>query len=220
MVVSHASYLINLGSTTHEVQKKSFIALVDEIKRCHQLQVPFLVLHPGTAEPENREQTLQETGGYINQALEETNDCSTTVLVETMAGQGKSVGGSFEDLAKIINQVTNKKRIGICFDTCHVFAAGYDITTPQGYENVLQEFDSIVGLKHLKIIHMNDSKKSLGSHIDRHENIGDGAIKLQAFSVIMNDQRLKSIPKILETPKLNGFENDKKNIAILRKTIQ
>jgi len=216
IVVSHASYLINLGSVTPGVQEKSLIALVDEIRRCHQLQIPFLVLHPGTAEPENKDETLQKTGDYIDQALRETSDCSTTVLIETMAGQGKSVGSSFEELAKIIKQVKNAERIGICFDTCHIFAAGYDVTTPQGYTDVIQKFDSIVGLRHLKIIHINDSKRELNSRVDRHENIGEGAMGLQAFSMIMNDQKLKDVPKILETPKGDDLENDRKNIGMLQ----
>ena len=220
IVVAHASYLINLGSATHEVQKKSYTALVDEIKRCQQLEIPYLVLHPGTAEAESKEATLKQTGDYINQALEEISDCSTTVLIETMAGQGKSVGSSFEELATMLHQITHKKRIGICFDTCHTFAAGYDFTTPQSYAATFKHFDSTIGLQYLKMFHMNDSKKELNSHVDRHENIGEGAIKLEAFSLIMNDHRFASIPKIAETPKGDDLENDKKNVNTLIKLIK
>lgn len=216
IVVAHASYLINLGSATPDVQQKSFAALVDEIKRCQQLQIPFLVLHPGTAEPDARQATLEKTGQYINQALQATSDCATTVLVETMAGQGKSIGSSFEELATILDQVTDKKRIGVCFDTCHTFAAGYDFTTPETYRATFKKFDDTVGLKYLKMFHVNDSKKEMGAHVDRHENIGQGAINLHAFAMIMNDPRFKSTPKLLETPVTDvAIDDYKKNIKTL-----
>ncbi len=215
VVVAHASYLINLGSATPDVQKKSFAALVDEIKRCDKLQIPYLVLHPGTAEAGTIEATLQSTGNYINQALEATSNCSTTVLIETMAGQGKSIGSSFEELAAILAAINDKKRIGVCFDTCHAFAAGYDFTTPESYKETFKKFDATIGLKYIKICHLNDSKKEIGLHVDRHENIGQGAIKLPAFEMIMNDARFENVPKILETPKSDDLENDKKNLATL-----
>ncbi|MBP6869302.1 deoxyribonuclease IV [Candidatus Babeliales bacterium] len=215
IVVAHASYLINLGSATIETQQKSFIALVDEIKRCQLLQIPFLVLHPGTAEQNNKELTLKFVGNQIDKALKETSDCNVTVLVETMAGQGKSIGSSFEELSTILDSVTIKKRIGVCFDTCHAFAAGYDFTTAQGYKNVFESFDKTIGLHFLKAFHMNDSKKELNSHVDRHESIGEGLINLEAFSMIMNDVRFMNIPKILETPKIDELENDKKNLKAL-----
>lgn len=216
IVVAHASYLINLGSATPDVQKKSFTALVDEIKRCNKLQIPFLVLHPGTAEPGNIDETLQKTGDYINQALQTTSDCTTSVLIETMAGQGKSIGSTFEQLAAMINRVEDKKRIGVCFDTCHTFVAGYDFTTPEHYATVFEKFDTIIGLNYLKCFHINDSKKEIGSHVDRHEDIGKGAIGLNAFEHIMNDQRFTHIPKILETPVVTDDITDHaRNIATL-----
>ena len=216
IVVAHASYLINLGSVTPDVQKKSFTALVDEIKRCQKLQIPFLVLHPGTAEPDTREQTIKETGTLINQALQATSDCTTTVLIETMAGQGKSIGSSFEELATMLDQVSDKKRIGICFDTCHAFAAGYDFRTQEDYDAMFKKFDNTIGLQYLRIFHLNDSKKEIASHVDRHEDIGKGAINLQAFAMILNDPRLKNVPKILETP-VTGIAVDdyKRNLNIL-----
>jgi deoxyribonuclease IV len=221
IVVAHASYLINLGSATPDVQKKSFIALVDEITRCHQLQIPYLVLHPGTAELHLKEETLKQTGNYINQALQETSLFKVTVLLETMAGQGKSIGSSFEELAAMLYQITDKKRVGVCFDTCHAFAAGYDFTTPEGFSETFKEFDRIIGLDYLKIFHVNDSKKEIGSHVDRHENIGEGAIKLAAFSMIMNDPRFQNIPKILETPVITtAVEDHKKNLKILLRLVQ
>ena len=219
VVVAHASYLINLGSATPDVQNKSLAALIDEIKRCQILQIPYLVLHPGTAEEGYHEQTLHQTGNFINQALQATQDCTTTVLIETMAGQGKSIGKSFQELASIIAQIDDKKRIGVCFDTCHTFVAGYDFTTPTSYDAMWKQFDSIIGLRYLKMFHMNDSKKELGSHVDRHENIGQGAISIDAFAMIMNDMRFTKIPKILETPKGDDLELDKKNMATLLKLI-
>jgi len=216
IVAAHASYLINLGSATPDVQKKSFTALVNEIKRCQKLQIPFLVLHPGTAEQKNRELTIQETGKLINQALQATSDCTTTVLVETMAGQGKSIGSSFEELAMILDQVSDKKRIGICFDTCHAFAAGYDFRTQETYDETFTKFDDMIGLQYLKIFHLNDSKKEIASHVDRHEDIGKGAINLQAFAMIINDPRFVNIPKILETPVAGiAIDDYKKNIETL-----
>ena len=221
IVIAHASYLINLGSATPEVQKKSYQALVDEIIRCHQLSIPYLVLHPGTASINEKEKTAQFIGTQINKALKQTTDCNVTVLVETMAGQGSSVGSSFEELASILHYVNDKHRIGVCFDTCHAFAAGYDFTTPQGYESVFKSFDSLIGLNYLKMFHMNDSKKELNCKVDRHENIGQGKIPLQAFSMIMNDPRFSKIPKILETPKSESaeLENDRKNLAMLLKCL-
>ncbi len=216
VVVAHAAYLINLGSATPGVQEKSFKALVDEIKRCQQLQIPYLVLHPGTAEATSRETSIKETGNLINKALEQTPDCTTTVLVETMAGQGKSIGSTFEELATILDQVTHKKRIGVCFDTCHTFAAGYDFTTQEGYNSLFKKFDDLVGLEYIKIFHVNDSKKEIGSHVDRHEDIGNGAIKLPAFEMIMNDSRFAKVPKILETPVTGDSVTDyKRNLETL-----
>lgn len=219
-VVSHASYLINLGSITPDVQRKSFDALIDEVKRCHQLEIPYLVLHPGTAEVGARDETLQQTGKYIDQVIQETSNCFVTILIETMAGQGKSIGSSFEDLAKILEQITDKNRVGVCFDTCHVFAAGYDMTTEKNYKQTMEDFDNIIGLQHLKAFHMNDSKKPFNSRVDRHENIGEGLIGLKAFELILNDPRFTTVPKILETPQMEDLSNDKKNMQALLSLIK
>jgi deoxyribonuclease-4 len=137
-----------------------------------------------------------------------------------MAGQGKSIGHTFEQLAIILDQINDKQRIGICFDTCHTFAAGYDLTTPEGYEKTLTQFNNTIGLKYLKAFHVNDSKKPLNSHVDRHENIGEGLISLQAFEMILNDSRFQHTPKILETPHAEDLENDKKNLQKLLNLIK
>jgi len=220
IIIAHASYLINLGSSTPGVQEKSLKALINEIERCHQLQIPLLVLHPGTVELNNKELEIQKIGDYINKAIEETRHCSTKILIETMAGQGKSIGNSFQELALILNQIKNKARIGICFDTCHTFAAGYDITTPESYQNTFRLFNDTIGLQYLQAFHMNDSKKPFKSRLDRHENIGDGLINIQAFAMILNDSRFINIPKILETPKMENLENDKRNLQKLLYLIQ
>lgn len=220
VVISHASYLINLGSTTEEVRTKAYNALVDEIIRCNMLEIPYLVLHPGTAEKSEKDATLKNIGSQINKALEETAPITTTILIETMAGQGKSVGSTFEELATILDQIKDKTRIGVCFDTCHAFAAGYDFTTKEGYNRTFQHFDDIIGLQYLKAFHINDSKKELNSHVDRHENIGQGCIPIQAFEMILNDIRFKFIPKILETPHEEDLKNDMKNLQTLLNLIQ
>lgn len=215
MVIAHASYLINLGSSTAGVQERSYHALVDEINRCHELEIPYLVLHPGTSEKDSQEATLELIGDYIDKSLKETPGSLTTVLIETMAGQGRSIGHTFEQIAKIIGRIEDKNRIGVCFDTCHTFAAGYDFTTAEKYEKTFAHFDATIGLKLLKAFHINDSKKELNSHVDRHENIGDGLINIQAFMMILNDARFSNVPKILETPHSEDLENDKRNLEKL-----
>lgn len=212
MVIAHASYLINLGSSTAGVQERSYNALVDEINRCHELEIPYLVLHPGTSEKDSQQATLELIGDYINKSLKETPGSLTTVLIETMAGQGRSIGHTFEQIAKIISRIEDKNRIGVCFDTCHTFAAGYDFTSAEKYEKTFAHFDATIGLKFLKAFHINDSKKELNSHVDRHENIGDGLINIQAFMMIVNDARFLNVPKILETPHSEDLENDKRNL--------
>jgi len=214
IVVSHASYLINLGSPDPQAQERSVKALIDEIIRCGQLQIPFLVLHPGTAEPDDKTSSLRQIGINIQTALDATSVLNTTVLVETMAGQGKSAGSSFEDLAVILDHVRSKERIGVCFDTCHVFAAGYDISSEQGYTTTMNHFDATVGLNQIKMFHINDSKKGLGEKIDRHENLGKGKLDLKTFECIMNDPRFDHVSKILETPIEEGKELESHKIDL------
>ncbi len=220
MVVAHASYLINLGSNSADTQKKSYDALIDEIKRCDKLQIPYLVLHPGTAREDAIEETLQAIGHKINLALQATVNCTTAVLIETMAGQGSTIGTNFAQLTTILNQVHDKKRIGVCFDTCHTFVAGYNFMTHHGYTAMMHNFDAQIGLEYLKMFHMNDSKKELGSCVDRHEDIGKGALGLDTFSFIMNDARFAHVPKILETPKMKDLTHDMMNIKVLLNLIK
>ena len=216
IVIAHASYLINLGSANNAVVKKSIESLSQELKRCEQLNIPYLVLHPGTAHLKDEQKSLEFIANRIDEAITISKTKKVFLLIETMAGQGKTIGYKFSQLATIIKNTNHKRRIGICFDTCHVFVAGYDFSTKSSYDSLWKEFDETIGIKKLKAFHINDSKKEFGSKIDRHENIGQGKIPINSFSLIMNDKRFADIPKIIETPEgLNKIENDKKNIEKL-----
>ncbi|MBX9852013.1 MAG: deoxyribonuclease IV [Cytophagaceae bacterium] len=204
---SHCSYLFNLASMDEEIRKKSILGLGAELLRCHDLGLQFTVLHPG-AHKDTKEGISMIAEG-LNIVLNNSEYMKVKALLEITAGAGSSVGGKFEHLRDIMNMV-DSNRIGICFDTCHAFAAGYDIRTQSGFEDTLAKLDKIIGLKKLHVFHLNDSKGELGSHLDRHENIGEGKIGLEPFRVIMN--KFKHIPKVIETPK----EFDKKNLEVLR----
>jgi len=193
----HASYLINLASTTAETREKSLHTIQMELQNCSELGIDLLVLHPGTNPDQQQGIDLIIQG--LNQILAEDTG-KTIVLLETMAGQGSQIGSTFEQLAQIKKGIKKKKRVGYCVDTCHIWAAGYDFSTPEGYKRVWKEFDAILGLDELKAIHINDSKKDCDSRVDRHADIGQGTIGLEAFRLLMNDPRLSTIPKILETP--------------------
>jgi len=217
IVISHASYLINLGSPTKMVAARSKKALKAELMRCEQLSIPYLVLHPGSRLESDEETCIKAIATSLQAILEEVpGQCM--ILLEIMAGQGSSIGSTLEQLAAIQALIHLKKRIGICFDTCHAFAAGYDFTTPESYKDFWNTFDRIIGLEHLKAIHLNDSQKAKGSHVDRHADIGKGAIGIEAFRLIMNDKRFANIPKIIETP-LTSLDDHVRNLQVLRKLI-
>ncbi len=214
-ILPHDSYLINLGSPDEEGLQKSRDAFLDEMQRCEELGVPLLNFHPGSHL--NRisiEECLDLVAESINITLEKTT--GVIAVIENTAGQGSNVGNDFSQLRHIINKVNDKSRVGICIDTCHTFAAGYDIVDE--YDKVFEEFDKIVGMNFLKAIHLNDSKKGLGSRVDRHESIGKGLIGIDFFKKLMKDERFDNIPIILETPDetiwaeeiklLRGFENE------------
>lgn len=217
LVLSHSSYLINLCSVKTTLLDRSRKAFINEINRCGRLGINLLVFHPGAHTTMDRREALVRVAESLNVAHEATVNSQVITLIETTAGQGSTVGRYFEEIAEIISRVINKRRIGVCFDTCHVFAAGYDIRSSSGYESVIEKFDSVIGLKKLMAIHLNDSRKGLGSAVDRHEHIGKGKIGIRAFKLIMNDSRLAKIPKVLETPKgKDGYEMDIINLSILR----
>jgi deoxyribonuclease IV len=213
-VIAHASYLINLGSPKPDVKSKSIMALTKELNRCHTLGIPYLVLHPGSRLTSSADDCIKQIAAGIDIALEDSKG-TTMVLLETMAGQGTGVGSTFEEIAHIRHLIKHKARVGVCLDTCHVFAAGYKFSTKTTYEQMWDAFNKIIGLEHLKAIHVNDSKKECGSKVDRHEEIGKGKIGLEAFKLLFNDPRLFSIPKILETPK-SCLADDAQNMKIIR----
>ncbi len=213
-ILVHATYLINIGSANATLHKKSVLALKEELLRCELLGIPYLTFHPGSHVGFTEKECLNKISDSLNEILDQVPG-KTTILIENMAGQGSTVCYQFEQIAFITEKSLFKKRIGVCFDTCHAFAAGYDFRTPETYQHMWQHFDEIIGLAYLKAIHLNDSKKDLGSHVDRHEDIGKGKLGLEAFRLIMNDKRLFDIPKILETPESN-LEAYAKNMEILK----
>ena len=197
-VLPHDGYLINLAHPDPDKLEKSRDAFVDEIRRCEALSLKFLNFHPGSALDGNIGTALLRVSESINLALDQTN--SVVAVLENTAGQGNNVGFRLEHLAEIIDGVEDKGRIGVCVDTCHAFAAGYDLNADGGLDIFLKEFDSVVGLGYLRGMHLNDSKNPLGSRVDRHESLGDGAIGWGVFEAIAGDPRLDGIPLILETP--------------------
>ncbi len=212
-VVAHASYLINSGSSTKAIRDKSIESLCEELSRCEQLEIPYLVLHPGSYGTLTESECLAIITSSLNQAFSKTPG-KTTILLETMAGQGTNVGYQFDHIAQIYQASDYKNRLGVCLDTCHVFAAGYDFRTPDSYRKLWETFDKTIGLELLKVIHINDSKKELGQKVDRHEHIGKGKIGKSAFELIFNDPKLFDIPKILETPK-DSLVDDFNNMTTL-----
>ncbi|HLW72787.1 MAG TPA: deoxyribonuclease IV [Candidatus Babeliales bacterium] len=211
-IIAHASYLINIGSPDSELEKKSVYALELELNRCTMLDIPYLVLHPGSSTKGDEQECLARISQNIDKLLAKIPHCN--ILLETMAGQGTSVGYTFEHLAQIIKHSEHKKRLGVCFDTCHAFAAGYDFSTEKTYNLMWEQFDKIVGINKIKAFHINDSQKDLGSRVDRHTDIGKGKMGLKAFKLLFNDPTFFDIPKILETPK-NDLSDDKKNMDTL-----
>lgn len=198
-ILPHDSYLINLGHPEEEGLKKSRRAFLDEMQRCEQLGITLLNFHPGShLKKISEDDCLQRIAESVNIALDKTR--GVMAVIENTAGQGSNMGYRFEHLARIIELVDDKSRVGVCIDTCHGWAAGYDFASDKGYEEVWTEFDEIVGLKYLKGIHLNDAKKDLGSKVDRHASIGEGFLGAQTFSRLMKDPRLDGIPIILETP--------------------
>jgi len=217
-IMSHDSYLINLGSPDSLILIKSLNSFKKEIQRCHLLKIPYLNFHPGAATKGTQEECIETIIKSLLEFEEILAEGKTRLLLETTAGQGTSVGHRFEHIATIIKEVHRKIPIGVCIDTCHIFAAGYDIRTKEDCEKTLQEFDEIIGLKHLYAFHLNDSQKELGSRVDRHASLGEGHIGLECFRYLMQSPKTAHLPKYLETPE--GPECWKKEITLLRKYAQ
>lgn len=201
-VISHDSYLINLASPVLELRKKSIKALQEELSRCQSLEIKYLVMHPGSHITAGESKGVQNIIDSLNEVL--ISDYQVKILLETTAGQGSNLGYKFEQLAEIRAGVKKKERIGFCLDTCHIFTAGYDLRSVEKYDKVINEFERILGLKNLAVIHLNDSKKDLGTKVDRHENIGKGFLGKEVFGFILQDTRLEKVYKILETPVGDG----------------
>jgi deoxyribonuclease-4 len=206
-ILPHDSYLINLGHPEEEGLKKSRRAFLDEMQRCEQLGITMLNFHPGShLKKISEDDCLQRIAESVNMALEKTK--GVTAVIENTAGQGSNMGYRFEHLARIIELTDDKSRVGVCLDTCHSWAAGYDFGSEEGYEKLWKEFDDIVGLNFLKGMHLNDAKKELGSRVDRHAPIGKGFIGEEGFIRLMKDPRLDGIPMILETPEPDIWDKE------------
>ncbi len=203
-VVSHASYLINLATTDRALRRQSLDAMGDEIDRAEALGLLGVVLHPGCYTVGNEAEGLRLIADGLFELLHERRRGKTMVLLEHTAGQGTSLGSTFEQLASMIARTNDHPRIGVCLDTCHLLASGYDIVSPEGYASTFRQFGRLVGFDRLKAFHLNDSKKPLGSRVDRHEHIGRGCLGLEPFRRIVNDRRFRQLPMLLETPKGEG----------------
>jgi deoxyribonuclease-4 len=218
-VVAHDSYLINLASPDSQLYKKSLNAFVGELKRANFLGIPYLVLHPGAHRETGIRAGIARVAKALGRALNLVEP-PVMVLLENTAGQGSSLGSRFEQLAAILEQVRNPDRVGVCLDTCHAFAAGYDIRTGEGYGETIGELARLVGGEKILAFHVNDSKRDLGSRVDRHCHIGEGFIGIDAFRFLVNDRRFAEVPKILETPKGTGDREDRRNLATLHSLIR
>lgn len=215
---AHDSYLINLASPDEALYRKSIEAFVDEIERAETLELDYLVTHPGAHLGSGEDAGIARIVQALDEVHRRCEGYRVRVLLETTAGQGRTIGHRFEHLSRILEAVAHPERLGVCLDTCHVFAAGYDISTEEGYRATFQEFDSVLGLKQLRVFHVNDSLKPLGSRVDRHAALGKGHIGTLAFQLLVNDKRFRKLPMILETPKEEGDNDrmDEINLAVLR----
>lgn len=215
-VVAHDSYLINIASKDKELLEKSRQSLLFELTRTERLGIPCLVMHPGSNP--NEADGIKRIADSLNWIHSQSPKYSARICLETTAGQGNTLGHRFDQIAGIIDLLGDKSRVGVCYDTAHTFAAGYDIRTRKAYQATFKEFDKIIGLKKLKVIHLNDSKKDFGTRVDRHEHIGKGFIGLDAFRMLLNDHRFEKVPKILETPKEGDM--DENNLEVLRSLVK
>ncbi len=215
-ILAHTSYLINLASPDPVRLARSRKGFLEEMRLAEILGIPYLVVHPGSHMGAGEEAGIRTAAGSLNHSLSRKHDYRLQILLETTAGQGHSMGHTFEQLARIIDLVEDSGRVGICLDTCHVFAAGYDLRNRRTYESLLSALDGTVGIEKLRGLHLNDSRKGLGSRVDRHTHIGKGMIGKPAFRLIVNDVRLLGIPMVLETPKGPGLPEDIENLTLLR----
>ena len=213
---SHTSYLINIASPDSALNKKSYLSLKEEMERCEVLKIPNLVMHPGSHVGSGERKGLNRIARNINKLFRQLRDNNVTLCLEPTAGQGSNLGYSFEQLTSIIDQVDDQEHVGVCLDTCLIFAAGYEIRTKKDYRSTMDSFKDQIGFNKLKIIHVNDSKGDLGSRKDRHEHIGKGMIGKEGFRNLVCDRRFSKVPMILETHKEEDLKDDIKNLKVLR----
>ncbi|GIX44808.1 MAG: deoxyribonuclease IV [Candidatus Hydrogenedentota bacterium] len=216
VTVAHSIYLVNLASANPLLWEKSIEDMVDELVRCELLGLRGLVVHPGAHGALTRDEGIERVATALDEILTRVGRIRCKILLETTAGQGTSLGARLEELHEIRRRVRARSQVGFCVDTCHVFAAGYELRTRDAYERFWAEFDRIVGRKHLHALHLNDSKGDVGAHLDRHAHIGQGKLGLEAFRLIMNDRRLLGIPMVIETPKGPDMQEDIANLQTLR----
>lgn len=219
-MVIHDSYLINLASPKEDLLMKSIGAFTDEIERADQLDIAYLVTHPGAHTGSGEEAGIRQVADSLNRIHDTLPHSKVITCLETTAGQGTTLGRTFEELAQMVELIDDKARVGICLDTCHIFAAGYDLRTEEFTRSVIDEFDRVLGLDRLKVLHLNDSKMPFASNKDRHEHIGKGEIGLPAFRALVNDPRLAGLPAILETEKDAAGDYDRMNLDILRSLVE
>lgn len=215
-VVAHSSYLLNLASPKEDLWQRSIDTLIIELGRCETLGVPWLVLHPGAHVGTGEETGLARMAQALGDVDAATEGYNSRILLENTAGQGTRLGYRFEHLGWLLDHTAGGERLGICLDTCHMFAAGYDLRTPGGYAATMEGFERTIGLERLKAVHLNDSKGEVGSRRDRHEHIGKGTIGLAGFRRLLNDPRMTGLPGLLETPKGVDLQEDRENLAVLR----
>jgi deoxyribonuclease-4 len=221
--MAHTSYLINLASPRPDLLEKSRAARAVELDRCAELGVPYLVLHPGSHVGEGEQAGLEAVAASLDAVMgagARARSDDVMILLETTAGQGTNLGSCFEHLATILDLAGCRDRLGVCIDTCHLLASGYEFRDPVSLGKMMNRFDEIIGLARLRGVHLNDSKTELGSRKDRHEHIGDGFIGLEGFRSFMNDGRLRDVPMVLETPKGDDLAEDRRNLALLRGLIE
>ena len=219
VVAAHDSYLVNLAAPDQTLAAKSVAAFADELQRAAILGIPFLITHPGSHRGEGVEAGLERFIVNMDRAITQSETSTVTILIENTAGQGTNLGSTFEEIAFILNASQYGEGLGVCFDTSHAFAAGYDIRTRTTYEHTFSKFDQVIGLERLEFFHLNDSKRPLGSRVDRHQHIGKGEIGLAGFRLLLNDPRFQQHPMVLETPKGKELKEDKKNLKVLRALI-
>ena len=218
-VVAHNSYLINMASPKDDLWEKSIAGMRDELERCEQVGVPYLVAHPGSHVGSGRETGLDRIVEALDRLHVDLPGLTARTLLETTAGQGTNLGSSFEDLAYSLERVAKPERLGVCFDTCHVFVAGYDIRMPETYAETMAQFDDVIGLKQIEAFHFNDTKGELGCRKDRHDLIGNGMIGAEGFRNFMRDERFAGKPALLETDKGDDLAEDRAALKLLRSLV-